>query len=272
MRRGIGLRGYAQQDPLNEFKREAFQLYDELRGLIRHGVASSIFRVTVTRQPHADGGRSGRGRLARPGSGSADRRERCQRPSRRLPAMAVASRPMRASRRLPPPEVRPSCAAARPRHPRRDRCAPRSATSRSPATVSVRRPAAAGRSPGSRPVVNGSGATIRAGAVPARSTRSVTGAEPGAATLARTIHVEAPIVPARPGRGRAPRPASPSPSSPATRRSGSGPRESATTVGRPMPSSCWAPPNTTAGRPRCSGPGSTTRSSCTTPASRRASS
>ncbi len=51
MRRGIGLRGYAQQDPLNEFKREAFQLYDELRGLIRHGVASSIFRVTITRQP-----------------------------------------------------------------------------------------------------------------------------------------------------------------------------------------------------------------------------
>src|SRR6186713_2134222 len=51
MRRGIGLRGYAQQDPLNEFKREACQLYDELRGLIRHGVASSIFRVTVTRQP-----------------------------------------------------------------------------------------------------------------------------------------------------------------------------------------------------------------------------
>jgi preprotein translocase subunit SecA len=51
MRRGIGLRGYAQQDPLNEFKREAFELYDELRGLIRHGVASSIFRVTVTRQP-----------------------------------------------------------------------------------------------------------------------------------------------------------------------------------------------------------------------------
>jgi preprotein translocase subunit SecA len=51
MRRGIGLRGYAQQDPLNEYKREAFQLYDELRGLIRHGVATSIFRVTVTRQP-----------------------------------------------------------------------------------------------------------------------------------------------------------------------------------------------------------------------------
>jgi preprotein translocase subunit SecA len=50
MRRGIGLRGYAQQDPLNEFRREAFRLYEELRGLIRHQVASTIFRVTVTRQ------------------------------------------------------------------------------------------------------------------------------------------------------------------------------------------------------------------------------
>ena len=51
MRRGIGLRGYAQQDPLNEFRKEAFRLYEELRGLIRHQVATTIFRVTVTRQP-----------------------------------------------------------------------------------------------------------------------------------------------------------------------------------------------------------------------------
>ena len=54
MRRGIGLRGYAQQDPLNEFRREAFRMYEELRGLIRHGVASTIFRVTVQRQPPPD--------------------------------------------------------------------------------------------------------------------------------------------------------------------------------------------------------------------------
>ena len=188
MRRGIGLRGYAQQDPLNEFKREAFQLYDELRGLIRHGVASSIFRVTVTRQParHGVGDPAVAASLAA-GSGSA-------RPAGTVPTAGpggrpagepVASRPMRVSRRLPPPEGRPSCAAARPRHPPLDRCAPRSAISRSPATVSVRPPAAAARSPGSRPAAHGSGATIRAGAVPARSTRSVTGAEPGAAPLAR---------------------------------------------------------------------------------------
>ena len=35
MRRGIGLRGYAQQDPLNEFRKEAFRLYEELSDLIR---------------------------------------------------------------------------------------------------------------------------------------------------------------------------------------------------------------------------------------------
>ena len=50
MRRGIGLRGYAQQDPLNEFRKEAFGMYEELRGLIRHQVATTIFRVSVTRQ------------------------------------------------------------------------------------------------------------------------------------------------------------------------------------------------------------------------------
>ncbi|HET7026814.1 MAG TPA: preprotein translocase subunit SecA [Candidatus Limnocylindrales bacterium] len=51
LRRGIGLRGYAQQDPLNEFRREAFRLYEELRDLIRHQVATTTFRVTVQQQP-----------------------------------------------------------------------------------------------------------------------------------------------------------------------------------------------------------------------------
>jgi preprotein translocase subunit SecA len=51
MRRGIGLRGYSQQDPLNEFRKEAFGLYEELKGFIRHQVANTIFRVQV--QPQA---------------------------------------------------------------------------------------------------------------------------------------------------------------------------------------------------------------------------
>ena len=82
MRRGIGLRGYAQQDPLNEFKREAFALYDELRELIRHGVATSIFRVTVTRQPAPGEARPGGRRLTRARSGVLEHGQRGQRRER----------------------------------------------------------------------------------------------------------------------------------------------------------------------------------------------
>ena len=53
MRRGIGLRGYAQQDPLDEFRREAYNLYAELRGFIRHQLATSILRVQINRQEPA---------------------------------------------------------------------------------------------------------------------------------------------------------------------------------------------------------------------------
>jgi preprotein translocase subunit SecA len=53
MRRGIGLRGYSGEDPLNAFKKEAFALYEELRELIRHQVATTIFRVNVVREEPA---------------------------------------------------------------------------------------------------------------------------------------------------------------------------------------------------------------------------
>jgi preprotein translocase subunit SecA len=52
-RRGVGLRGYGGTDPLVEFKREAFKLYEELRGFIRHQVASTILRVNVQVQAPA---------------------------------------------------------------------------------------------------------------------------------------------------------------------------------------------------------------------------
>jgi preprotein translocase subunit SecA len=50
LRRGIGLRGYAQEDPLNAFKREAFKLYDEFQSLIRVSIGRSILRVSVVQQ------------------------------------------------------------------------------------------------------------------------------------------------------------------------------------------------------------------------------
>jgi preprotein translocase subunit SecA len=51
LRRGIGLRGYAQEDPLNAFKKEAFTLYDEFQSLIRVNIGRSILRVNIVQEP-----------------------------------------------------------------------------------------------------------------------------------------------------------------------------------------------------------------------------
>lgn len=45
MRAGIGLRGYGQRDPLIEYKKEAYILYNELNNLIQRQVVYSIFKV-----------------------------------------------------------------------------------------------------------------------------------------------------------------------------------------------------------------------------------
>jgi len=51
MRRGIGLRAYSQREPLNEFKIEAYRMFDELKSTIRHDVTHTIFRVGVVQPP-----------------------------------------------------------------------------------------------------------------------------------------------------------------------------------------------------------------------------
>jgi preprotein translocase subunit SecA len=53
MRRGIGLRAYSQRDPLNEFKVEAYRMFDELKATIRHDVTHTVFRVSLTRDTQA---------------------------------------------------------------------------------------------------------------------------------------------------------------------------------------------------------------------------
>jgi preprotein translocase subunit SecA len=45
LRQGIGLRGYGQRDPLVEYKREAYGLFNELNNLIQKEVVYSIFKV-----------------------------------------------------------------------------------------------------------------------------------------------------------------------------------------------------------------------------------
>ena len=45
LRAGIGLRGYAQRDPLVEYKQETYGLYQSLLAAIQHDVAHTIFKV-----------------------------------------------------------------------------------------------------------------------------------------------------------------------------------------------------------------------------------
>ena len=51
LRDGIGLRGYAQKDPLVEYKHESFSLFEGLLSRIDSVIAHRIFRVQISRQP-----------------------------------------------------------------------------------------------------------------------------------------------------------------------------------------------------------------------------
>ena len=47
LRQGIHLRGYAQKDPKQEYRREAFELYGELLNVIKNDVVKSIMAVRI---------------------------------------------------------------------------------------------------------------------------------------------------------------------------------------------------------------------------------
>jgi preprotein translocase subunit SecA len=51
LREGVGLRGYGQQDPLVEYKKEGFASFEKLIGMIEDEVIRRLFRVQVANQP-----------------------------------------------------------------------------------------------------------------------------------------------------------------------------------------------------------------------------
>jgi preprotein translocase subunit SecA len=53
LRQVIGFRGYAQRDPLNEYKTEAFQLFEHMLQRLREGVTGQLMRVELMEQPPA---------------------------------------------------------------------------------------------------------------------------------------------------------------------------------------------------------------------------
>jgi preprotein translocase subunit SecA len=50
LKEGIGLRGYAQRNPKEEYKREAYRLFMEMMGRIRQEVVNKLFRVQLKRE------------------------------------------------------------------------------------------------------------------------------------------------------------------------------------------------------------------------------
>ncbi len=48
LREGVHLRAYGQRDPLVEYKREAFDMFEELMDTIKHEVATAVFRSTTS--------------------------------------------------------------------------------------------------------------------------------------------------------------------------------------------------------------------------------
>jgi preprotein translocase subunit SecA len=51
LRQVIGLRGYGQRDPLNEYKAEAFNLFDTMIGSLREAVTAQLMRVEIAPPP-----------------------------------------------------------------------------------------------------------------------------------------------------------------------------------------------------------------------------
>ncbi|MBI4587644.1 MAG: preprotein translocase subunit SecA [Candidatus Rokubacteria bacterium] len=51
LKEGIGLRGYGQRDPLTEYKREAFELFQETVERVKSTVVEWLFKVQLVREP-----------------------------------------------------------------------------------------------------------------------------------------------------------------------------------------------------------------------------
>jgi preprotein translocase subunit SecA len=90
LRQGIYLRGYAQRDPLNEYKREAFELFEEMLTHLRRNVTSVLCHVEL--------------RVPQPVFADA--------PAEREPALAEAGRAGGGDPRGLPPRPRPPRRAA----------------------------------------------------------------------------------------------------------------------------------------------------------------
>ena len=93
LRQGIHLRGYAQRDPLNEYKREAFDLFEAMLTNLRQTVTQVLSHLEIRMQEPeppaaAAGARAdrGAGRAAARDRPMAERRASCSRSTAPIPS------------------------------------------------------------------------------------------------------------------------------------------------------------------------------------------
>ena len=82
LRSVVGFRGYAQRDPLNEYKGEAFELFQAMLGNLRQAVTAQLMRVELVREAAEAPPPAGAGDV-RPPHRRHDRRGRFRRRRRR---------------------------------------------------------------------------------------------------------------------------------------------------------------------------------------------
>ena len=108
-RQGVGLQAYGQQDPLVTYKREAFDMFDQLTATIRREVTRAILHL---QKPAAAAGQGGPGAgAAAPGGKRAAPRRRAVRPEALADRSAAASVGVRQMREVSGEGDRPAAAA-----------------------------------------------------------------------------------------------------------------------------------------------------------------
>ena len=111
LKEGIGLRGYGQRNPLQEYQKEGFEMFEEMIGSIHEDAVQKVFTVQAVRaddlqrleqrrrpQP-AQMTMSGGGEARAPGAGARRRRRAATRPrsGATIPARAAAARSTRSA-------------------------------------------------------------------------------------------------------------------------------------------------------------------------------
>jgi preprotein translocase subunit SecA len=54
LKEGIGLRGYGQKNPLDEYKKEGFNMFNDMIGRVREKTVSTLMRVKLARQDEVE--------------------------------------------------------------------------------------------------------------------------------------------------------------------------------------------------------------------------